>query len=399
MRGFLKFVFFILIVTFSVTFSFLNGYGTSFLLHPASQQPAPSPGLEMEKEEFTVFWEAWHVVQDRFYGAPVEPRQLTYGAIRGALAALNDPNIWFADPLQAERIRQDATGTYSGIGAVVNLNDIGRVIIVRPFAGGPADQAGLMAGDVVLQVDGTDTLGLTLDQAVNLIRGPEGTPVRLLIQREGVEDTLEVEVLRAEIEIPSVEYRMLEDGIAYLKLNDFREHTPARTKVALTELLAEEPRGLILDLRDNPGGLLSSSVEIASQFIAEGLILLERGSNGLEDQEMARGDGLATDIPLVVLVNSGTASASEIVAGAIRDHERGVLIGEHTFGKGTVQSPIDLSDGSHLRLTIAHWFTPDDQHIEEDGIAPDIEVILSDEDLAKGLDPQLEMAISYLLGE
>ncbi len=401
MGGFLKFMFFILLVTFSVAFSFVSGYGTSFLLHPAFQE---SPTLDtsevdLEREDFRIFWEAWHVVQDRFYDAPVEPEQLTYGAIRGALSTLNDPAVWFADPLRAERIRQDATGTYSGIGAVVNLNDVGCVIIVRPFAGGPASQAGLMAGDVILNIDGTDTLGLSLDEAVNLIRGPEGTPVRLRIQRERAEQAFEVEVIRAEIEIPSVEYSVVEGGIAYLKVNDFREQTPARVKAALAELLADDPPALILDLRDNPGGLLSASIEIASQFIAEGAIVLERGSNGLEEEQRARSGGLATDIPLVVLVNSGTASASEIVAGAIRDYQRGVLIGEPTFGKGSVQSPIDLSDGSHLRLTIAHWFTPDDQHIEGDGIAPDIEVALSDEDLAKGLDPQLEMAIGYLLGE
>jgi carboxyl-terminal processing protease len=399
MRGFLRFMLFMLLVTFLTASCFLSGYGTSFLLRPAAQEPTPSARLELEEKEFRVFWEAWHVVQDRFYGAPVEPKLLTYGAIQGAVETLDDPFVWFAEPLVADRIREDATGRYSGIGAVVNLNDIGRVIIVRPFDGGPAHQAGLMAGDVILQVDGADTLGLTLDEAVGLIRGAEGTPVRLMIAREDVDDPFEVEVARAQIEIPSVEYRMLEDGIAYLKLNDFRAHAPARVEAALTDLLAEEPRGMILDLRDNPGGLLSSSIEIASEFVAEGVILLEKGSNDMDEEHRADGDGLAGDIPLAVLINGGTASASEIVAGAIRDHERGVLIGEGTFGKGSVQSPIDLSDGSHLRLTIAHWFTPNGQHIQEGGIAPHIEAPLSDEDLAKGQDPQLEMAINYLLDQ
>ena len=394
MRGFLRCILFIVLVMSLTTLAYLSGYGTSLLLHPAPQEPASS---ELE-EEFRVFWEAWHVVQDNYYGAPLEPEELTYGAIRGAIRTLDDPFTWFAEPVVAERIRQDATGRYSGIGAVVNLNDLARVIIVHPFAGGPADQAGLMSGDVILQIDGTDTLGLSLDEAVSMIRGPEGTPVRLTIQREGTESPLEVEIARAEIEIPSVEYHLLEDEIAYLKLNDFRGHVPAQVHGALAELLLEQPQGLILDLRDNPGGLLSSSIEIGSEFIAEGIIVSERGSDG-EEEYTATGDGLATDIPLVVLVNEGTASASEIVAGAIRDHERGVLIGEHTFGKGSVQSPIDLSDGSHLRLTIAHWFTPNGQLIPEDGLAPDIEVTMSNEDLAEGLDPQLEMAITYLLGQ
>ncbi len=394
MRGVLRSILFIVLVMFLTTLGYLSGYSTSLLLHPAPQEPTSS---ELE-EEFRVFWEAWHVVQDNYYGAPLEPEELTYGAIRGAIGTLDDPFTWFAEPVVAERIRQDATGRYSGIGAVVNLNDLARVIIIHPFAGGPADQAGVMSGDVILQIDGTDTLGLSLDEAVSMIRGPEGTPVRLTIQREGTESPLEVEIVRAEIEIPSVEYHLLEDGIAYLKLNDFRGHVPAQVHAALAELLVKQPLGLILDLRDNPGGLLSSSIEIGSEFITEGIIVSERGSDG-EEEYAATGDGLATDIPLVVLVNEGTASASEIVAGAIRDHERGVLIGEHTFGKGSVQSPIDLSDGSHLRLTIAHWFTPNGQLIPEDGLAPDIEVTISNEDLAEGLDPQLEMAITYLLGQ
>jgi len=394
MRGVLRSILFIVLVMCLTTLAYVSGYGTSLLVHSAPQEP---PSSELE-EEFRVFWEAWHVVQDNYYGAPLEPEELTYGAIRGAIRTLDDPFTWFAEPVVAERIRQDATGRYSGIGAVVNLNDLARVIIVHPFAGGPADQAGLMSGDVILQIDGTDTLGLSLDEAVSMIRGPEGTPVRLTIQREGTESPLEVEIARAEIEIPSVEYHLLEDEIAYLKLNDFRGHVPAQVHGALAELLLEQPQGLILDLRDNPGGLLSSSIEIGSEFIAEGIIVSERGSDG-EEEYTATGDGLATDIPLVVLVNEGTASASEIVAGAIRDHERGVLIGEHTFGKGSVQSPIDLSDGSHLRLTIAHWFTPNGQLIPEDGLAPDIEVTMSNEDLAEGLDPQLDMAITYLLGQ
>ncbi len=398
MRGFLRFIVFIILAISLTTAAYLSGYGTSFLLHPTPQDLRPSQELEAE-EEFRVFWEAWRVVQDNYYGAPVEPTKLTYGAIRGALETLDDPFTWFAEPVVAERIREDATGRYYGIGAVVNLNDVGRVVIVRPFFGGPADQAGLKPGDVILEVDGTDTLGLTLDEAVSMIRGPEGTPVLLMLQRQGVASSFEVEVVRAEIAIPSVEYRLLDDEIAYLKLNDFRGHVPEEVHDALAELLAERPQGLILDLRDNPGGLLSSSIRIGSEFVAEGVIVLERGSNGLEEEYVAQGDGLATDIPLAVLVNEGTASAAEIVAGAIRDNDRGVLIGEQTFGKGSVQNPIDLSDGSHLRLTIAHWFTPNNQLIHRDGLAPDIEVPLDDDDLVAGLDPQLDAAINFLLGQ
>jgi carboxyl-terminal processing protease len=394
MRVFTRVVLFILLSAF-VTFSaYLGGYGTAFLVHPAPQTAVSASS----QDEFGVFWEAWQILQEKYYGAPVDPAVLTYGAVRGAVASLGDPYTWFADPEQAQRIREESEGRYFGIGAVVNQNEGGNVIIVHPFPGSPAAEAGLLPGDVVLEVEGTKTQGLSLEDSVSMIRGPEGTSVLLLVQRPDVEEPFEVEVLRAEIEIPVVEYEMLDEGIAYLKLNNFRGPAPARVHDALVALLAQEPEALVLDLRDNPGGLLSASIDIASEFIAEGLIVQEKGSNGLDKSHFAQGDGLATEIPLAVLVNGGSASASEIVAGAIQDHERGVLIGEPTLGKGAVQSPIDLSDGSHLRLTIAHWFTPNGYLIEGDGLSPGIEVALTEEDLAEGRDPQLDSAITYLLG-
>jgi carboxyl-terminal processing protease len=393
MRRVVRFLVFILLAGVVTACAYVGGYGTSYLLHPP---PLPALGVEVE-DEFRVFWEAWHIVQDRYYGAPVEPESLTHGAIWGAVEALDDPYTWFAEPEAAERIREDATGRYSGIGAVVNLNDLGNVVIVQPFSGGPADEGGLLPGDVVLEVEGEDTLGLSLEQAVSMIRGPAGTTVRLLVQRQGLDEPFEVEIVRREIEIPVVEYQVRDDGLAYLKVSRFGTNAPAQVHEALAELLERDPKGLILDLRDNPGGYLSASIDIASEFVAEGPIVLEKGSNGSDEEHMARGDGLATDIPLAVLMNGATASAAEIVAGAIRDHERGVLIGEQTHGKGSVQSPRDLSDGSHLRLTIAHWFTPNGQSIAKEGLAPDIEVSRNEEDLANDRDPQLDEAVRYLL--
>jgi len=385
---------FMVLSAFVACCAYLGGYGTAFVLHPA---PQATESADLQ-DEFRVFWEAWQIVQEEYYAAPVEPMVLTYGAVRGAVASLGDPYTWFADPAEAELIREQAEGRYFGIGAVVNENEGGNVVIVHPFPGSPAARSGLLPGDVVLEVEGTKIQGLTLEESVSLIRGPAGTSVHLLVQRPDVEEPFEVDVSRAEIEIPIVEYELLDDGIAYLKINNFRAPAPAQVHEALVALLAQEPEALVLDLRDNPGGLLTASVDIASEFVAEGVIATEKGSNGLEEEHVARGHGLATEIPLVVLVNGGSASASEIVAGAIRDHERGLLIGEATLGKGAVQSPLDLSDGSHLRLTIAQWFTPRGQLIEGEGLAPDIEITLSDEDLVEGRDPQLDQAIAYLLG-
>jgi carboxyl-terminal processing protease len=395
MRNVIRLFLVVLMSAFLTSAAYVGGYGTALVLHPTPQESGPAK----VQDEFRVFWEAWRIVQDEHYSAPVDESVLTYGSIRGAVDSLGDPYSWFANPDEAGRIKEAASGRYSGIGAVVNEDDMGNVIIVHPFRGGPADRGGLLAGDVVIAVEDTDTRDLSLEQAVSIIRGPSGTSVRLLIRRDGQDEPFEVQLVRAEIEVPSVEYEVLDEGIAYLKLNDFRGHSPAQVRVALAELLAQGPASLILDLRDNPGGLLSSSIEIGSEFIAEGVITQERGSNGNNQTHVAHGDGLATDVPLVVLVNGGTASASEIVAGAIRDHERGVLIGERTLGKGAVQNPVDLSDGSHLRLTIAHWFTPNGQLIQGEGLAPDIEVPLTEEDLADGRDPQLDRAVSYLLGQ
>jgi carboxyl-terminal processing protease len=394
MRTLARLVIFALLSMVLVLSAYVGGYGTAFLLHPAPQTAVSAAS----QDELRVFWEAWRIVQEKHYSAPIDANTLTYGAIRGAVAALGDPYTWFADPIQAAAIREQAEGRYFGIGAIVNANEAGNVIIVHPFPGSPAAESGLLAGDVVLEVEGTSTLGLSLEDSVGMIRGPAGTSVHLLVQRQDVESPFEVEVVRAEIEIPVVEYEMLDEGIAYLKVNNFHAPAPGRVHEALIALLAQDPQALVLDLRDNPGGLLSASIDVASEFVAEGLIAREKGSNGLDERHEALGDGLATDIPLVVLVNEGTASASEIVAGAIRDHERGVLIGEPTLGKGAVQSPLDLSDGSHLRLTIAQWFTPNGDLIEGGGLSPHIEVPLTEEDLAEGRDPQLDRALEYLLG-
>ncbi len=381
------------LIALLATISYLAGSGAGFLLHPPEMSAEPE--ATTVEEEFRTFWEAWRIVEEEFYQRPIDPQELTYGAIRGAISTLADPNTAFITPEYVAIIQEDLTGTFDGIGALVEMREDGYLSIVEPLEGRPADLAGLRAGDLILEVDGVEIKGMNLIEAIALIRGPEGTTVHLTIQREGIAEPFDVEIVRKRIQILTVEHRLLEGEIGYIKLNEFNSQAPTQLRAALVDLLGKQPRGLVLDLRDNPGGLVTSAIEVGNEFIAQGVIMSERGK-GTEKEYEAWGDGLATEIPLVVLVNEGSASASEIVAGAVQDHSRGIVIGERTFGKGSVQVQHILSDGSGLRITTAHWFTLKGHLIEGQGLIPDVEVRLTDEDLSEGLDPQLELAIDYL---
>ncbi len=390
-----KLVGFTLLTVLIIAAAYLAGSAAGFILASpvtAEKAIAPPPALE---EEFRLFWEAWRIVEHEFYGRPIDPEELTYGAIRGAFSTLEDENTAFITPEHIAIIRQDLTGTFEGIGALVEMDEDGYLVIVEPLAGKPADLAGLKSGDLVLEVDGVETRGMNLIEAVSLIRGPKGTTVHLTIRRQGVAEPFEVEIVRQLIELRTIEYRLLNGEIGYIKLNEFNSQAPRQLRAALVDLLAKNPRGLIFDLRDDPGGLVTAAIDVGSEFIAEGVIMSERGKDREKEYE-AQGGGLATEIPLVVLVNGRSASASEIVAGAIQDYGRGILIGERTVGKGSVQVQYELSDGSGLRITTAHWFTPHGRLIEGQGLIPDVEVYITDEELASGLDPQLELALDYL---
>jgi len=376
--------------------AFLSGFATGAL---TMYEPPPAPiatPLPDEEEQFQIFWEAWHLIEENFDGPIPDMRTRTYGAINGMLRTLDDDHTVLLSPEYAAIFGEDLSGSFEGIGALVKMREDGKLMIVEPFKGQPAERAGLRSGDIVLAVDGTTLQGLNLYEAIALIRGPKGTMVNLTIERKGIEQPFDIEVERARIEIPVVETEMLEGNIAYISLFEFSEPAPARFREALQELLAKEPRGLILDLRGNPGGYLGVAVDIGSEFISEGLILRQRAKGEQEVEHPAKGDGVALDVPLVVLVDGGTASASEIVAGALQDHERAVLIGKQTFGKGTVQVGYGLSDGAELRITIAHWFTPDGRAIEKEGLTPDIVVEMTEADEEAGRDPQLARAIEYL---
>ena len=374
------------------------GAGVGLGLYVAPEQNQPSGVAAEQQEQFGIFWEAWEIVERDFFHPDREPQALdmTYGAIRGMVASMGDPNTLFVEPAQTSIWEQDLQGEFEGIGATVNMED-GRLVIIQPLPSSPAEKAGLLPNDIVLTVDGLSIEGIELLEAISLIRGPEGTVVILGISREGRDGVFDVSVERGRIELATLDAELLDDGIAYVRLLEFNGRADSLMRSALERLMDQEPKGLIIDLRSNPGGFLGTAVDIGSQFIDKGIILIERSKNGVEREHRARKGGLATEVPLVVLVDGGSASASEIVAAAVQDHKRGILVGQPTHGKGSVQNTHHLSDGSSIRVTVSRWYTPNDREISPQGLTPDIAVEMTAEDMAQGRDPQLARAREYLL--
>jgi len=394
-RGILRVVLLTIITIILVSAAFAGGYATSRSVFPPA--PPPDGGAPPDwKADFPVFWEAWHWVQQDFYKTPLDSEEMMNGAIAGMVRTLGDPHTAFVDAKTAAITATELQGSFEGIGATVEMRE-GRLTIVAPIKGSPAEKAGLLPNDVILQVNDTVIQNMTTNDAVRLIRGPKGTPVKLLIQR-AKQPPFTVEIIRDTIRVPFVESRMIENtSIAYLRLNDFGATAPDEMRAALRELLAQKPTGLIFDLRSDPGGYLSVSIDVASQFLRAGqVVLIEKDKNGNAQEFRAKPGGLALDIPMVLLIDGGSASASEIVAGALKDYKRATIIGVKSFGKGSVQNVHTLSDKSELRVTIAHFFSPKGNEIHDVGITPDIEVKPTEDDIANKRDPQLERAIQFL---
>lgn len=347
-----------------------------------------------EEVDMTTFWEVWDTLEDRFYYDLPPQQERVYGAIEGLIDSLGDPYTSFVRPDVARILEEDSSGTFEGIGAFVEEAPEGGVYIIRVFEDGPADRAGIRAGDIIIAADGTDLLEKSLQEALLLIRGPAGTEVKLTIVREGVPEPFEVSVTRARLDIPTVEARMLDDHIGYVLLYDFNARSSDRLRTAVRQLMDQGAKKLILDLRGNPGGFLEEAVTIADLFLPQGTVLIQRDVDGRTREYTSHSGDFAERIPLVVLVDKGSASASEIVAAAIQDNGRGTLIGQTTFGKGSVQLQYTLSDGSLLRVTYAAWYTPNDVSISQHGITPDIVVEMPEEPTSADL--QLERAVEFL---
>jgi carboxyl-terminal processing protease len=351
-----------------------------------------------EARQFGIYWETWRIVADKFYGdIPAGPVPV-YGAIKGALGTLNDPYTLFVEPQPRALEKADLEGKFGGIGALIRRGKAGEIIL-QPMVNSPAEKAGVKKDDVLVRVDDTAiTAEMTTDQVVLLIRGEVGSQVTLILKRAEAAEPLTIVVTREVIETPSVEWRVLDQdhAIGYVHIRLFTERTGEETERAIQDLRAQGMTSLVVDLRDNGGGLLDAAVDVASQFLGSGVVLYEERRGQAERSYTVERGGVALDQPLALLVNGGTASASEIVAGALQDQQRARLIGEKTYGKGSVQLVYDLSDQSSVHVTVARWLTPNRHQIDNQGLAPDIEVAVSEEDRTAGKDPQLERAVAYL---
>ena len=349
------------------------------------------------KTLFAPFWETWTLVHQQYVDQPVDDTKLMQGAISGMLASLGDQHTSYMDPSQFKDANSSLSGAYEGIGAYVDTTG-DFLKIISPISQSPAEAAGLKSGDLIIAIDGVSMKGINPELARQKVLGPAGSVVTLTIQRAGVDNPMDIKITRAKITIASVESKMLDGNIAYIKLNTFGDTTTQELTSQLKQLLAKNPKGLILDLRNNGGGYLQTAVEVASQFVKEGVIVTEKYGDGKAQKFNAISGGLATDIPMVVLVNEGTASASEIVSGAIQDYGRGKLVGVTTYGKGSVQIWTPLSnDQGAVRITIAKWLTPKDRTINKIGLTPEVVVKMTQEDYNAKRDPQLDAAIQTLL--
>ena len=409
MAKILKVILFVLIGVALLLGGFSGGFVVGHMFPLSGSLSATLPGIPTVSPEaqsstpqdlqtlFKPFWDAWQIIHTDYVDQPVDNTKLLEGAITGMVQSLGDPHSEYMDPQVYKDATNELSGSFEGIGAYVDTS--GTVLtITKPIPGSPAEKAGLMAGDQIIAVDGVDMTGVNPEQVRSKVIGPAGTTVHLTVHRPGQSAPLQFDIVRAQINVPSVSGKMLSNGIAYVQITDFGETTTDELKTTLTTLLAQNPKGLILDLRDNPGGYLNTAVEVVSQFVDHGPVVYEQSSDGSKKEYDAMSGGLATKIPMVVLINSNSASASEITAGALQDDGRAKLVGVVSYGKGSVQIRVPLSNNEGaVAITIAHWLTPKGTLIDKKGLTPDVYVSMTAADINAGLDPQLDVASQTLL--
>jgi len=370
--------------------------GESNILQTAPPQIINSDLGMPENVDFSIFWETWRQAEMNFLDrTEMDYQEMIYGAIAGMVNSLGDPYTNFFKPQEAEEFEQELSGKYQGVGMVVGIKDE-QLIVISPFKGSPAEIAGLKPRDSILKIGDVHTMDISIEKAVELIKGPEGTKVKLLIEREGWENSKEIEIQREVIQIPTLEWEIKNENIALIKIYQFNGILDSEFRKIVPEILNSKANKIILDLRNNPGGYLETAQDIAGWFLEKGVVVLLEDEGADKEQISYKSNGPATfsSFPVVVLINNGSASASEILAGALRDQKGAQLVGETSFGKGSVQKPITLSDGSFLKVTIARWLTPKGHCINEMGLEPDVIVEMLEDETEKDL--QLEKAIEIL---
>lgn len=350
--------------------------------------------------DFSLFWDAWKTITQKYAGAQeLDFKAMVYGAISGMTASLKDPYTVFMDPADTRRFLEDVSGSFEGVGMEVGIKNE-ELKVIAPLDGTPAQLAGIRAGDTIASINSQTTRNMSVEQAVSLIRGPKGTAVRLSIFREGWKDTKDFNITRSVITVPSLKWELKEGNIAYVKLYHFSENAGDDFRKAASQILGSPARRVLLDLRNNPGGYLEVAQDIAGWFVKTGetVVIQDPGAKGEKKTFLSEGNAALRSYPAVVLINEGSASASEILAGALRDNRGIILVGAKSFGKGSVQELEKLRDQSSLKITIARWLTPKGNMIAEKGLEPDIAVAFTEDDYSKGRDPQLDKAIETLMG-
>ncbi|MFA7581889.1 MAG: S41 family peptidase [Candidatus Paceibacterota bacterium] len=392
----IRFVAAVLLGVVLVGASYYGGYKTGYSKTKTIEIKGVTdiePGSEVSAD-FGVFWQAWSKIKENYLrNSELKEEDMMYGAIQGLAENIGDPYTTFFSPLDAQKFEEDINGEFGGIGAELEERN-GQVFVVAPLKDTPAERAGLKPRDIIIKAGDTELFGKSAQDAVKAIRGEPGTKIKLVVTREGVEGSIDIEITREVITVPVVEWEWQDDRIAYVRIVSFSQTAPYAFYNAMREIAAEGPKAMILDLRFNPGGYLEVAVNIAGWFVDRGdIVVKERYASGEDTVFRSYGNALFKNLPVAVLVNGGTASASEILAGALRDNNGSKLVGEQTFGKGTVQTLEELKDGSMLKITVANWVTPNDFIIEGDGLDPDVEIELTEEDTE---DVQLKKAIEML---
>ena len=392
----------ILPITVLITCSVLAG-GIGYELGTERPKTFAITGIDnadkgiVPKEDFAIFWDAWQQIQGSYLRAgEVKRGDMIYGAAEGLVASLKDPYSVFMNPTEAQRFSEDINGNFGGIGAEIGMkND--QIVVIAPLKSSPAEKGGLMSGDKIYEINASSTVNMSVNDAVNKIRGPKGTNVTLLVGRAGHEKPVTVKVIRDTITIPIVEWSMKEGDIAHIQFYTFSENSADLVRKAITEAQAAGAKGIVLDMRNNPGGYLDAAVEIAGYFVdPQTTVVFEEFRNGKRDTFLSRGTPFAKGMPLAILLNSGSASASEILAGALKDDLGTPIVGEKSFGKGTVQELTELRGGAEIKLTIAHWILPKGTQIDKNGIVPDVAIKYTEADHDKKRDPQLDKALEIV---